>query len=157
MAVTMSRIAEDTGIGRATLYKYFPDVEAVLAAWHERHVSSHVAELLTLRDRPGPVSERLRALLEACAEVAARRDVSRISLMLHGDGYVAEAEIRLIDLVRDLLREGAKTGEVRRDLSADELAHFCLHAIEASRALPSKAAVRRLVSVTMDALRTPAP
>ncbi len=26
-SVTMSQIAEETGIGRATLYKYFPDVE----------------------------------------------------------------------------------------------------------------------------------
>ena len=157
MAVTMSRIAADTGIGRATLYKYFPDVEAVLAAWHERHVSTHVAELLALRDRPGPVSERLRAVLEACAGIAARRDGSGISLLLHGDGYVAEAEIRLLDLVRDLLREGADAGEVRADLSADELAQFCLHAVEGARALPSKASVHRLVAVTMDALRTPAP
>ena len=29
-SVTMSRIAEETGIGRATLYKYFSDVEAIL-------------------------------------------------------------------------------------------------------------------------------
>src|SRR5262245_17513296 len=31
-AVTMSQIAEATGIGRATLYKYFPGVEAILHA-----------------------------------------------------------------------------------------------------------------------------
>jgi AcrR family transcriptional regulator len=30
LSVTMSRIAEEAGIGRATLYKYFPDVEAIL-------------------------------------------------------------------------------------------------------------------------------
>jgi len=41
-AVTMSQIAEETGIGRATLYKYFPDVEAILVAWHERHISAHL-------------------------------------------------------------------------------------------------------------------
>jgi AcrR family transcriptional regulator len=34
LAVTMSDIAEATGIGRATLYKYFPGVEAILNAWH---------------------------------------------------------------------------------------------------------------------------
>ena len=44
-AVTMSRIATETGIGRATLYKYFPDVEAVLRAWHERHVARHLDHL----------------------------------------------------------------------------------------------------------------
>src|SRR5690242_19411028 len=44
-AVTMSRIAEETGVGRATLYKYFPDVEAILTAWHERQVASHLEQL----------------------------------------------------------------------------------------------------------------
>ncbi len=38
-SVTMSQIAEQTGIGRATLYKYFSDVEAILVAWHERHIN----------------------------------------------------------------------------------------------------------------------
>ena len=49
-AVTMSQIAEQTGIGRATLYKYFPDVEAILVAWHDRHVSGHLEQLAA----PGP-------------------------------------------------------------------------------------------------------
>ena len=39
--VTMSRLAATTGIGRATLYKYFPDVDAVLHAWHDRQVEQH--------------------------------------------------------------------------------------------------------------------
>src|SRR5262245_8068886 len=40
-SVTMSQVAEETGIGRATLYKYFPGVEAILLAWHERQVTGH--------------------------------------------------------------------------------------------------------------------
>jgi hypothetical protein len=27
------------GIGQATLYKYFPDIEAILHAWRQRHVA----------------------------------------------------------------------------------------------------------------------
>src|ERR671933_516519 len=50
-SVTMSRIAQQTGIGRATLYKYFPDVEAILVAWHDRHVSRHLQQLTQLGDR----------------------------------------------------------------------------------------------------------
>src|SRR5207249_2176535 len=52
-SVTMSQIAEQTGIGRATLYKYFPDVEAILVAWHDRHVTGHLAQLTALRDQAG--------------------------------------------------------------------------------------------------------
>ncbi|MGH2358185.1 MAG: TetR/AcrR family transcriptional regulator, partial [Candidatus Limnocylindria bacterium] len=49
LSVTMSQIAEETGIGRATLYKYFPDVEAILVAWHERQVTGHLEHLAEVR------------------------------------------------------------------------------------------------------------
>jgi len=59
--VTMSQIAKDTGIGRATLYKYFPDVESILRAWHERQVDEHLKRLRVVRDQAEP--ERLQAAL----------------------------------------------------------------------------------------------
>src|SRR5919106_1396870 len=37
-SVTMAQIASETGIGRATLYKYFPDVESILHEWHDRQI-----------------------------------------------------------------------------------------------------------------------
>ena len=43
-AASMSQIAERAGIGRATLYKYFPDVETILAAWHQNHVAEHITQ-----------------------------------------------------------------------------------------------------------------
>jgi AcrR family transcriptional regulator len=52
-AVTMSQIAAATGIGWATLYKYFPDVDAILASWHERQINAHLSQLAKLRDRAG--------------------------------------------------------------------------------------------------------
>src|SRR5687768_15228972 len=64
LSVTMSQIAEATGIGRATLYKYFSGVEEILAAWHERQVRGHFEQLVTLRHRAGAAGERLAAVLE---------------------------------------------------------------------------------------------
>lgn len=52
-----------------------------------------------------------------------------------------------------LLSEGAETGELRDDVAPDELASYCLHALAAASSLPSKAAVRRLVTVTLTGLR----
>src|SRR5215212_6293583 len=63
--VTMSQIAEKTGIGRATLYKYFPDVESILLAWHERHIQWHLERLAGIRDRSGDPRKRLEAVLGA--------------------------------------------------------------------------------------------
>ena len=54
-SVTMSQIAEQTGIGRATLYKYFPGVEAVLLVWHERQIAGHLEQLIEVANRGGDV------------------------------------------------------------------------------------------------------
>ncbi len=70
MSVTMSRIAEQTGIGRATLYKYFPDVEAILLAWHERQITGHLEHLAEVRDQAGGAAERLEAVLGAYALIS---------------------------------------------------------------------------------------
>jgi AcrR family transcriptional regulator len=153
LSVTMSEIAEETGIGRATLYKYFADVEAILVAWHERHIAAHLAQLAAIRDRPGGADERLEAVLEAYAFIAQRRHGSDVAALLHRDEHVAHAEHQLRAFVRDLLSEGAATGELRDDVPPDELATYCLHALSAAASLPSKASVRRLVAVTLTGLR----
>src|SRR5262249_32644362 len=67
-SVKMSEVAQKTGIGRATLYKYFPDVEAILDAWHHRHINRHLAQLAEVRDRIVDPGKRLQAVLEAYAQ-----------------------------------------------------------------------------------------
>jgi transcriptional regulator SbtR-like protein len=51
-----------------------------------------------------------------------------------------------------LLAEGANVGAIRNDVAPGELASYCLHALTAASSLPSKAAVRRLVEVTLAGL-----
>ena len=154
-SVTMSQIAEETGIGRATLYKYFPDVEAILLAWHERHVAAHVEQLAQLRSKPGAAAERLEAVLEAYALIQHEHQPTELTTLLHRGEHVARAQQHLRDLIRGLLIEGAKTRELRSDVAPDELATYCLHALTAASSLPSKAAVRRLITVTMAGLLRP--
>jgi AcrR family transcriptional regulator len=155
LSVTMSRIAEKTGIGRATLYKYFPDVEAILLAWHERHVSGHLEHLAELRDQAGDARQRLEAVLEAYALIKHKRHATELAALLHRDEHVAQAQQHLVDIIRDLLTEGAHTGDLRADIAPEELASYCLHALAAAGSLPTEAAVRRLVTVTLAGLRPP--
>ncbi len=154
-SVTMSRIAEETGIGRATLYKYFSGVEAILLAWHERQITAHLEYLAEIRDQSGEAGQRLEAVLEAyaliCHESRGQHD-TELAALLHRDERVGRAERHLRDMVRDLLTDGVKTGVVRDDVAPPELASYCLHALAAASSLPSKAAVRRLVQVTMAGL-----
>jgi AcrR family transcriptional regulator len=152
-AVTMSQIAEETGIGRATLYKYFADVEAILFAWHERQVTGHLQQLMAVRDRGGSAVSRLEAVLEAFAMICHEHHRSELAALLHGGDHVVRAQHHLTDFIRQLVAEGAKAGDLRDDVAATELAAYCMHALAAASTLSSKAAVRRLVTVTLAGLR----
>jgi AcrR family transcriptional regulator len=157
-AVTMSQIAERTGIGRATLYKYFPDVEAILIAWHKRQIAGHLDQLTAAADHAGDAGQRLEAVLKAYARIAHHshgHHGSELAALLHRGEHITRAQQRLHDLLQDLLTDAAKTGYVRDDVAPDELASYCLHALTAAGSLPSKAAVHRLVTVTLAGLRPP--
>lgn len=155
LSVTMSGIADESGIGRATLYKYFPDVQSILLAWHEQMITSHLEHLEAIRSQPGTATERLAAVLHGYALLAhqarGHRD-NELAAILHRDEHVARAEQQLRDLMRDLIEEAAAAGDVRDDVAAAELASYCLHALTAASTLPSKAAVHRLVEVTLAGL-----
>ncbi len=158
LSVTMSQIAEETGIGRATLYKYFPDVEAILGAWHERQIKHHLAQLIEARDHAENAHERLEAVLHAYALIAHQRHdhaSTELGTLLHRGEHVTHAQQQLSTLIQDLINEGAAAGTFRDDVTPEELAFYCLHALTAASSLPSQEAVRRLVTVTLAGLRPP--
>src|SRR5258706_14852482 len=150
----MSQIAEETGIGRATLYKYFPDVEAIVDAWHERQIARHLEFLVEVRDQ-AKAGQRLEAVLGAYALI--RHEHHRhhgtepagmeLPALLHRGEHVARAQQQLHDFIQDLLTEAAQAGDLRADVAPSELASFCLNAVLAAISLSSKQAVHRLVAV----------
>jgi AcrR family transcriptional regulator len=157
-SVTMSQIAKQTGIGRATLYKYFPDIDLILRAWHEREISRHLAQLASVRDHGGTAGQRLAGVLEAYALIAhqtRRHSDTELVAFLHRDEHLIESRNHLHDLIKQLIADSANSGEVRDDVAPDELTTYCLHALSAATSLPSGAAARRLAKVTLAGLRRP--
>jgi len=153
--LTMAGIAGATGIGRATLYRYYPDIDAVLVAWHQRQLATHLAHLTGIRRRSSDPAEQLREVLTGYAHMSRRHGGASDSIAanLHTGPHAARAVDQVSRLVTDVLRACEASGTVRTDVPPGELAAYCLHALSAVGPATSGAALRRLVGVTLDALR----
>jgi AcrR family transcriptional regulator len=143
LGISMSQLAESTGIGRATLYKYFDDVQHVLAAWHQRQIAGHLEELTAIANRPGGPAARLRSVLEAYGRLCRQRrrhGGDALAAALHRADHIDRWERQLRDLVVGLLTEAAATGAVRTDVPTAELTSYCVHAMAAAGDSDSDAA-----------------
>jgi AcrR family transcriptional regulator len=152
-SVTMTRVAEETGIGRATLYKYFSSIEAILLAWHERQVNAHVTHLTAVVSGTEDATARLQTVLETYALMTHRHRGNALAATLHSGEHIVRAQHQLASMISGLLDEAKAAGAVRTDVASRELSAYCLHALGAAATLPSATAVRRLVMVVLDGLR----
>jgi AcrR family transcriptional regulator len=151
LSVAMSAIAERAGIGRATLYKYFPDVESILVAWHARDFADHLARLEALSETPdvslddvamfvtaqrrhhphGKASDLLGALAHTLADA-------------HGaPGPAIEREI--VAALARLVRRLVELKQIRNDHDPEVLARWLLHAAHAPADLDDLAVAQLLV------------
>jgi hypothetical protein len=128
------------------------EVEAAVHVQFDFAVHGHVRAGQRSEPAVAFPAARLEAVLGAYPLIAheshGHHDAELASL-LHRDERVVRAERHLGDMVRGLLADAAASGDVRGDVTLDELATYSLHAIGAASGLPSKAAVRRLVAVTL--------
>jgi AcrR family transcriptional regulator len=116
------RFSAPTGIGRATLYKYFPDVEAILLAWHERQIARHLEHLEHVQDQAGDPGQRLHAVLEAYALIQHQHYCDDMAAFLHRGEHVTQAQQHLLGFIAHLLGQAAQAGDIRDDVAPEELA-----------------------------------
>ena len=150
--VAMSHVAERSGITRATLYKYFPDVRTILNAWHERQVAANLAELIAACDAAQTPRDRLAGMLDAYAKMVHEQHSSELVALLHHSEHAIRGYERLEKLLRATISDGVRDGSFRRDVPPAELAMFCISALAAANRVASMAAVRRLARITLAAI-----
>lgn len=153
LSVTMSQVAEETGVGRATLYKYFSSVESILFAWHERQVNTHLEQLSQIEAQSDEPSKRLEAVLEFYALMQFEHHDAELASLVHRADHVNDAYVQLHSFISQLLKQATEVGDVRDDVGVAELANYCLSAVTPMEKPASKAAVRRLVRLVLAGLR----
>jgi AcrR family transcriptional regulator len=150
--VTMSGVAERAGIGRATLYRYFPDLESVLRAWHERHVGGQLEQLERAAAAGHGAEGGLRSALTAYAMLRHHQTGSDLGAALHRGAAADAAREHLVSFLSDLIERGVADGALRSDVPAAELSAFVLSGLDAAAGARSKAAVHRVVALVLDAV-----
>ncbi|MHA7284518.1 TetR/AcrR family transcriptional regulator [Arthrobacter sp. TMS2-4] len=176
-SVSMTRAAEGAGISRATLYKYFSDVQALLLAWHERQIGEHLGHLHHVRDQAGhyvagtgqhdehdghgtdPVAT-VRAVLEAYALMLQQSSMDRAPGYLHAGPHTDRAHAHLHEFLAEVISDATASADghelstvsVRNDVPVDDLVSFALHAVNAAAIARSPEAARLLVGVVVDGL-----
>ena len=153
-ALTMSEIAARAGIGRATLYKYFGDIESILAAWHQRMISLHLAHLRDVIANEDDPQRRLVAAATRHAEtIHQHHHASAIILRPASSSEqattVADGKNQLIELFTELATAAQAEQPESIPLPPAEFANYLIHALAAAATAESKASLRRLVSLTL--------
>jgi AcrR family transcriptional regulator len=153
-ALTMARIAQEAGIGRATLYKYFGDVEEILAAWHEHQIAVHLSALEEARlGAPTPLAA-LEAALVTYGGLQHRPHDHALAALLHNLPHVQRAHARLQNLVAGLVDAAVKSGEISSSASPAENARYAIAAMAAVEHAGNRAALHRLVSTILRGMGT---
>jgi AcrR family transcriptional regulator len=153
-AVTMSQIAKDVGIGRATLYKYFPDVDSIMVSWHERVIADHLDRITQAAEAQRDPGRRLTAVLDAYARLVHGHDHDDLSALLHRGEHVSRAQEQLTTYLIGLLADAAASGEIRTDADPGVLAAYCIAALSAARTVPA-GSTSALVEIVLAGLRPP--
>jgi AcrR family transcriptional regulator len=151
MSVAMSAVAERARIGRATLYKYFPDVESILVAWHTRDFAEHLHRLKALSELEtvtlADVSELVRRQRRHRGHHRADELVGTLAQTIAGFDLAVEDVVHgeVVAVLTDLVTRLVARKEVRADLDPGTLARWLFHAVHAPPQLDDDSVARLLI------------
>jgi TetR/AcrR family transcriptional regulator, transcriptional repressor for nem operon len=160
-------ITDSAGVPKGSFYAYFPSKEAFAAAILEHYWADIEERLLPLLEEDGPVQERITRFFHALADEHEDSDfllgclIGNLSLELGGSSDAIRDQLASIldrwdSALTACVRSGqGRSGGVRTDLDADELAAMLIEAWEGA-ALRGKVTRSRTPYTRFEANTVPA-
>ncbi|GIG87717.1 TetR/AcrR family transcriptional regulator [Plantactinospora endophytica] len=118
-AASMADIAEAAGVSRATLYRYFPNRDALLDALTDAAFTDLSEKIADAKLDTVPVEEAIARLTRAM--IAATSKYRALGLLEKSPEQHAQAKSRLVDPFYALFQRGINDGTLRTDLPAHTL------------------------------------
>ena len=152
---SLEAVARRAGVGIGTLYRHFPTREALFEAVYRREVQQLVELAEQLKSAAEPV-DALRRWLRSNVEVVATKKgmLAALALAVHGSSELyAYAFERLTKAVGALLDRAVAAGELRDDISPEDLLRALVGMSYMHDQPGWQESVLRLVDVFVDGLR----
>jgi AcrR family transcriptional regulator len=151
-------VAKRAGVGIGTLYRHFPTREALFEAVYHREVQQLTELAEQLKTEAEPV-DALRRWMRSNVEFIATKKgmLAALALAVHGSSELyAHSFERLTKAVRALLERAVAAGEMRADISPEDLLRALIGMCYIHDQPGWQTSVLRLLDVFIDGLRVQA-
>src|ERR1700753_2365870 len=120
---SLEAVAKRAGVGIGTLYRHFPTREALFEAVYRREVEQLGELAEQLKSEAAPVDALRRWLRSSVEFVATKKGMSSaLALAAHGSSDLGAYSLpHLSKAAGDLLARAVDAGELRDDISAEDL------------------------------------
>lgn len=152
---SLEAVARQAGVGIGTLYRHFPTRESLFEAVYRREVEQ-LSELAEELGREADPVEALREWLHANVQLVATKKgmLAALALAAHGPKELyAYSFDHLTRAVGSLLNRAIAAGEIRADVTAEDLLRVLVGLCNMHARPGWQATVLRLVDIFIDGLR----
>lgn len=122
-SVSLESIARDAGLGIGTLYRHFPNREALVEAIYRAELAEVAAAAEQLLKRHPPKTALRRWMDRYASFVAAKRGMAESLQAIFASGAMEPTQTRdsIVGAVELLLQAGAEDATLRADVQADDV------------------------------------
>jgi AcrR family transcriptional regulator len=153
---SMRAIAREAGVGIGTLYRHFPTREALVEAVYRNQVArltDGARELLAQLPPPAALRRWMDLFGDWIATKNGMRD-TLLAMIAAGEIAHAQTQTELLAAIDAILDAGRATGELRADVTAEDIAASLIGIFTVAHPPEHAARASRLLNILMDGLRS---